>query len=215
MAAIFEIATKYQTVSSGSDYLDARIRESRRVLELQDMASDEVLQNLEMYVRTLKVMLQVCVHEIDIFEHGDKIAMMAFMEQCKQDNVRLQQCLVDDVEVQEELSELWERLPDNEERLFRMRFLVMLNDNNEVAQGAIQRADQMQGITQGLQTIDLEENKQEVMTNEQAALMAKTDLAALMEELTMESNKAAKKAQMNAVANRAIAAFSGWMQQAR
>jgi hypothetical protein len=151
---------------------------------------NEEAERLENNVALLRAMHHILLADIRVFETGDRQAIEALMSRDEHDLQALEQWDVNDIEIQENLSDLWDHLPGDDERMLRLRLIGVITWQQQDNEKAMARETQVNVLLQGMQTLDIEENRRAVARNQEATYIAKSELSDLLSELKTEAEQA-------------------------
>ena len=99
---------------------------------------------------------------------------------------KIRQCNVSDVFAQEKVSEVWEHLENNEERMFRLRLILVMEREKvdaEIEVAKERQQDQMTDLLNGIELTHISEPMEVTEAKDRAVVDAKAELKDLLADM--------------------------------
>ena len=180
------MALKYVHHPTGILEYDEAEEELNRAPEWLELQLDEDLLRLQRNAATTRALYAICMDRIALFEHAEATEIRDLIQDDDRVTENVRQCNVNDVFAQEEVSEVWEHLENNVERMFRLRLILVMEREKidvEIEVARERQQDQMTDLLNGIELTHISEPMEVTEARDRAVADAKVELKDLLTDM--------------------------------
>ena len=181
-----DMALRYVHIPTGIPEYDEAEEELNRAAEWLELQLDEKLVRLQRNAATTRALYAICMDRIALFENGEATEIRDLIQDDDRVMEDVRQCNVEDVFAQETVSEVWEHLENNEERMFRLRLILVMERERrdvEIEMAKERQQNQMTDLLNGIELMNFSEPMEVTEAREQAVAVSKAELKDLLVDM--------------------------------
>jgi len=181
---LWDMVNRNTPVLTGVPEYDAAIQDEASRVNFLEMELDEDLIRLRKNTATLRAMRTMCLDRMSVLETGEASEIQDVMQRDDQAAEEVRRCNVDDVFVQEDISEVWEHVEDNDHKMLRLRLIWVMEKERRDSELEKVRQRQMSDLLDGIEAMNVSEPEAVKDAREKAVKVTKAELSKVMADLT-------------------------------